>query len=57
MLKPPCGKHCEDRQVGCHSKCEKYQAYADIVAMARERRRQFQENQEQLYGMRRPKRR
>ena len=24
---PPCGKKCEDREQGCHSKCEKYQVY------------------------------
>lgn len=26
-MKPPCGKNCPDRVMGCHGKCEKYQAY------------------------------
>ena len=26
-IKPPCGKVCENRQLGCHSYCEKYKEY------------------------------
>lgn len=33
----PC-KDCPDRFVGCHSKCERYQAYSDKVKVVRERR-------------------
>ena len=33
----PC-KDCPDRFVGCHSKCERYQAYSDKVKGIRERR-------------------
>ena len=29
-VKSPCYK-CEDREVGCHGKCEKYQEYAGIT--------------------------
>ena len=24
---PPCGKKCDRRHAGCHSKCERYQQY------------------------------
>lgn len=27
-MNAPCHK-CEDREVGCHSKCERYQQYAE----------------------------
>lgn len=27
MLKPPC-KDCEDREIGCHGKCEAYMEWA-----------------------------
>ena len=31
--KPPCGRDCQDRHIGCHSKCAKYiewkKEYAD----------------------------
>ena len=46
MKKPiaPCYK-CEERHIGCHSTCERYQAYAGIVAESREERREFAEKQ------------
>lgn len=28
MIDAPC-KGCEDRKIGCHSKCEKYAAYLE----------------------------
>ena len=35
---PPC-KGCEDRTVGCHSVCERYQEYAAICEAIRKQRR------------------
>lgn len=35
--KSPC-QFCEDREVGCHSKCEKYAAFQIEVAKQREER-------------------
>lgn len=29
-MRTPC-KGCEDRKVGCHSSCEKYKAYREII--------------------------
>ena len=26
-MKPPCGKDCQDRHIGCHGTCEKYLAF------------------------------
>lgn len=53
MLKPPCGRKCPDRRVGCHGKCKEYQEYAAVVAEARERRNQFKEQEAMIYGRRR----
>lgn len=50
MLKPPCDRKCADRCVGCHSKCERYLEYAAIVAEARERRKQYKDQEALLYG-------
>lgn len=36
-MQAPC-KNCEDRNVGCHSKCEKYLAYAEYQKGVRQRR-------------------
>lgn len=33
-MTPPC-KECEDRAVGCHGKCEKYQKYKAELAAAK----------------------
>lgn len=35
----PC-KDCTDRELGCHSKCEKYKAFKEWNDQAREKRRQ-----------------
>lgn len=35
--KSPC-QFCEDREVGCHSKCEKYADFLEEVAKQREAR-------------------
>lgn len=34
----PC-KDCEDREIGCHSKCEKYKKFRDDVDASNEARR------------------
>ena len=36
-MKAPC-KDCQDRHVGCHADCERYQAYAKVFEAAREKR-------------------
>lgn len=28
-IKPPCSKNCSNRQVGCHSYCNKYKDYVN----------------------------
>ena len=33
-MKPPC-KGCEDRAVGCHGKCERYEQYKAELAAAK----------------------
>lgn len=38
MIKPPC-KNCEDREVGCHSKCEAYMEWAKEHEELREKNR------------------
>lgn len=38
----PCYK-CEDRVVGCHGTCERYQEYAGVVATARNARHEQKE--------------
>lgn len=35
--KSPC-QFCEDREIGCHSKCEKYIAFQNDIASIREER-------------------
>lgn len=36
-MNAPC-KDCPNRQIGCHSKCEKYQEYARICEEQRQKR-------------------
>lgn len=38
-MKAPCGKECPDREVGCHGRCEKWQAFEEWKAEEYERRR------------------
>lgn len=33
----PCYK-CEEREIGCHGTCERYQTYAGVMATARDER-------------------
>lgn len=42
MKKPqaPC-LGCKDREVGCHSKCERYKEYAELAKKNREIRREM----------------
>ena len=37
----PC-KDCQDRALHCHSRCEKYQIYAEWCEVRREKRKQEQ---------------
>ena len=53
MLKSPCKHNCPDRQPGCHSKCERYLAYAETISEARERRQKYRESEMDFYGVRR----
>ena len=43
----PCYK-CEERVIGCHGSCERYQAYAGIVA---ENRDEHYKESEKLHGL------
>lgn len=36
----PC-LHCEDREPGCHGKCEKYAKWVEPIVKAREERLQY----------------
>lgn len=38
----PCYK-CEERKLGCHSVCERYIAYAGVMAENRQERREYGE--------------
>lgn len=29
IIKPPCEKNCQNREVGCHAKCELYSNYVE----------------------------
>ena len=55
-VKSPCYK-CEDRVVGCHGSCEKYKAYAGIVADNRAERFEANEKNHALISKRREKER
>ena len=33
-MRPPCF-NCQDRELGCHSRCEKYKAFKEITEQAR----------------------
>ena len=58
MRKPiaPCYK-CEERQLGCHSSCERYQEYAGIVEQNRIERATTNEKNYGLISKRREKER
>ena len=36
-MQPPC-KDCENRKLKCHSTCEKYKSYSEIMVVARQKR-------------------
>lgn len=38
LEKSPC-LHCEDREPGCHGKCERYQTWLEPIVKAREARK------------------
>lgn len=52
----PCYK-CEERQLGCHSSCEKYKQYAGIVEEERQARYELNEQKYGLISKRREKER
>ena len=52
----PCYK-CEERQLGCHSSCEKYKEYAGIVEQNRTERAEANERNYGLISKRRQKER
>ena len=52
----PCYK-CEERQLGCHSSCEKYLEYTGIVAQNREARHNLNEQKYVLISKRRERER
>lgn len=52
----PCYK-CEDRVLGCHGVCERYQAYAGIVAENRAERLDHIKHSEKLISTRRERER
>jgi len=49
-MRPPCGG-CQDRAVGCHGSCERYQAFDAERELIRNRRAQQGEVLQALIGM------
>lgn len=42
----PCHKHCPDREIGCHSSCERYKeyrGYRDFIISERARDKQVRD--------------
>ena len=47
MTKSPCGKNCQERKVGCHSTCSKYEEWLIIHQAELD---QMREQKHQLYA-------
>lgn len=51
VKKTCCDKDCPDRSIGCHGRCDKYQAYraeCDEVAQQRYQKRCFERDMDRL---------
>lgn len=58
MKNAPCkqnGQDCPDRQVGCHSKCEKYREWKEMVEKANANRYAYKETDINVWGGRKRK--
>jgi hypothetical protein len=43
VIKPPCGKDCPRRRVGCHSSCEDYAKFQEVLKAEKEKARKAAE--------------
>jgi len=59
MSRPPCNKRvkspclkCEDRELGCHDRCEKYKAFKDELQFIKDKRKTRENYEHDEYKLR-----